>query len=214
VYHNDFDTYAAGDWTITLTGTGSSALAVGAIGGALLSTTTAGIADANYYQLVQAGFRMTPGETLHFKYSGILSDVTNCAFYAGMLNKGTTPLSSTDGVYIEKVTGQAGLLLETIIGSVVTSVAFPASAVLVAGVAFELGIEVDYLGNVAGYFNPGTGGTLGATASTVHSGRQVMIPAPAAGLSQVALTPSFGLLNSTAAARTLTTDYVTVSNSR
>jgi len=151
---------------------------------------------------------------LFMKYVGTLSEVTNCVFYAGMLNKGTTPLSANDGVYIEKPTGQAGLLLETIIGGVVTSVAFPSYAVLVAGVQFEIGIEVDYLGNVAGYFNPGTGGPFTAGSVIAHPGRQVQIPAPLAGLSQVALSPSFGILNSTAVARTLTTDYVTVVNSR
>ena len=220
VYHNDFDTYLPSDWTITLTGTGTSALAVGAIGGALLATTTAGAADANYYQLVQASFQLTPRETLHFKYFGILSDVTNDVFYAGMLSKSATPLTATDGIYILKATGQAGLTLNSVIGGVTTSTPIPGT--LVAGVAFELGLEVDYLGNLAAFFNPGTGGPFTAPTLNSHPGRQAVIfglnavtgQSPSAALTQVALSPSFGLLNSTAAARTLTTDYVTVASSR
>lgn len=80
VYHNDFDSYVTTDWTVTLVGLGTTALAVGVDGGALLQTTTAGVADAIFNQLVQAGFKLIPGKSTYFKYTGLLSDVINSVF--------------------------------------------------------------------------------------------------------------------------------------
>ena len=216
VYHNDFDSYVTTDWTVTLVGTGTTALAVGVDGGAILQTTSIGIADSIFNQLVQASFKMLPGKSTYFKFAGILSDVLNSVFYCGLMAKTATPLTVTDGLYILKATAQAGLTLVSVIGGVTTSTPLPAACVLAAGVAFELGLEVDYLGNVAAYWNPSTGnnqlglGTIPLTTS--NRGRVASLTGVT--VSQVVLSPSFGILNSTAVARTLQTDYVTAVRER
>ena len=225
-YFNDFNTYLPSDWVVTLTGTGTSALTP-YDGGALLSTTSAGIADANYYQLAAAGFKI--GSTLSgtgiqpkdtfFKYNGALSDVTNCIFYAGLVAESTTPLAATDGLYIFKNTGSSLLYLISKIGGVTTTVPFPAACVPTAGVAFEVGFHVDYLGNVEAFFNPTTGDnpvgyaqaalgqSVGRVASLLQSGASPVV-------TSVLLSPSFGMLNASAAARTLTTDYIVAERHR
>ena len=218
VYHNDFDTYAAGDWTATVTGSGTQALTP-ADGGQLLLTTTTGAADAVYMQLKAAGFALAANKDTFFKFSGTLSDVVNDVFYCGLMNTTTTPNSPTDGVYIVKATGVATLSIVSVVSSVSTTVAFPSNLVLANATAFEVGFHVDYLGNVEAFFNPGTGAQFGQLSPVSSSagaqagrGRVALIAAPT--LTTAVLNPSFGILNSSGVARTLAADYVTVVRQR
>jgi hypothetical protein len=218
VYHNDFDTFAAGDWTITKTGTGTVALAAGD-GGQLLLTNTTGAADAIYMQLVAAGFKLVAGKDVFFKFAGTLSAVVNDVFYAGLLATTTTPGSTQDAVYINKPTGSAALQLVTVIGGVSTTVAFPAAAIPVAGTAFEVGFHIDYLGNVEAFFNPTTGADwqqLNPTSSSAGAmtARGAVVRSQAPSLTTANLNVSFGLLNSTGVANTLSVDYVTAVRNR
>lgn len=225
-YFNDFNTYLPSDWAVTLVGAGTSALTP-FDGGALLSTTTAGIADANYYQLAAAGFKIgstlsgvgiQPKETF-FKYSGALSDVINDVFYAGLIVTSATPLTATDGLYVTKNSGSAALFLVSKIGGVSTTVALPAACIPVTGVQFELGIHVDTQGNVEVFWNPTTGDNPVGYAQAVLGqpvGRVATLlqtTATSVVTAQI-LNPSFGLLNTSAAARTLTTDYIVVERHR
>jgi hypothetical protein len=222
VYHNDFDTYAAGDWTVTKVGTGTAALAA-VDGGQLLLTTTAGAADAVYNQLTAASFKVGGGKDVFFKFSGILSEITNSVIYAGLIATSATPISAADGVFISKPTGSGALQLNVVVGGVSTVVAFPAACAIVAATAFELGFHIDYLGNVEAFFNPTTGAdwqqldpTSTSAGAMVTRGRVAAVANAAItnGLTTAVLNPSFGLLNSTAVARTLGCDYVTAVRNR
>lgn len=201
---NDFDTYAAGDWTVTAVGTGA-VTQTSVDGGAILLSTSAGIADALYLQRPVAGFKLTAGKEAFFKFRGILSDATASVFHCGLIATSATPLAAADGVYIVKATGQTGLALVSKIGGVATSVAFPASLVLANATAFELGIHVDAQGNVEAFFNPTTG--LNPIAAQAGAARGYVARLAAPSLTQVLLNPSFGLLNAAAAIKTLTVDY-------
>lgn len=217
-YHNDFDTFLASDWTITKTGTGTVALTPGD-GGQLLLTNTTGVADAIYMQLSAAGFKLVPGKDVFFKFAGTLSAVLLDVFYAGLLATTTTPGTTQDAVYILKPTASAQLQLVTVIGGVSTIVNFPTAAIPVAGVQFEVGFHIDYLGNVEAFFNPTTGADWQQLAPTSTSagamttrGRVAASFAPS--LTTAVLSPSFGLLNSTGVANTLAVDYVTAIRNR
>ena len=217
-YHNDFDTFLASDWTITKTGTGTVALAAGD-GGQLLLTNTTGAADAIYMQLGAAGFKVGGGRDVFFKFAGTLSAVLSDVFYAGLLATTTTPNTTQDAVYINKPTGSAALQLVTVIGGVSTVVAFPATCIPVAGTQFEVGFHIDYLGNVEAFFNPSTGAEwqqLDPTSTSAGAmptrGRVAASYSPV--LTTAVLNPSFGLLNSTGVANTLSVDYVTAVRNR
>lgn len=222
VYHNDFDTYLASDWTVTKTGATTVALTP-ADGGQILISNTAGAADATYNQLVAAGFKAVAGKDIFFKIKGQLSDVINDVFYAGLISTTATPLTLGDGIYVSKPTGAAALQLNCVVGGVATVVAFPATALLVAATDFELGIHVDYLGNVEAFLNPSTGadwqqlGTQSNAAGAMTVRGRIAAVANSlitGGLTQAILNPSFGLLNSSAATRTMLVDYVTVVRNR
>jgi hypothetical protein len=230
VYANDFDTYAAGDWTIALTGTGTVAK-TDFDGGAILLSNTAGATDAQYVQLTNAGFKMLPNKAAFFKFAGQMSDIANDVFYAGLVQKGATTLASiTDGVFISKTTSNSGALtLNVRQGGTAYTAAFPALEAIAANTYFELGFMVDYLGNVAAFFNPTTGSnpiSAAAAASSQARGRVAALyanggpgPIPASQAAPIVLptallTPAFGLLNASAATRTLTVDYLVATRER
>ena len=205
-HHDDFDRYAAADWTITLVGTGT-VTQTAYDGGAIILTTTTGAADAVQLQRPVATRKLNPGKDTFFKFAGVLSDVVNSVFYAGLIATSTTPLTANDGVFIEKASGSGALQLISKVGGVATSANFPSSLVLANNVAFEIGIHVTATGDVEAFFNPTTGNNPIAAQNGAPRGAVAKLTAPT--LTTALLNQSFGIVNSAAAAHTLTADFVT-----
>jgi hypothetical protein len=202
---DDFMCYSAGFYTATVVGAGTVAQ-LPLDGGAVVLSTSAGGTDAVYVQRVVASHKLTAGKDTFFKFRGMLSDVIADVFYCGLISVSAAPLTANDGVYLLKNTGQAALSLVSKIGGVTTTVALPASNLLVANTAFELGIQVKANGDILAFFNPSTG------QSTTSRGPVARLAQPA--LTQVLLSPSFGLLNAAAAVKTLTVDYFVAASQR
>lgn len=225
-YANDFDTYTPGDWTVTLVGTGTQTL-TDSNGGALLVTNSAGATDATYMRLKNAGFMVGGGKATFFKFMASTGTVaTNLyQFFAGLTQSGATTLASiTNGIYISKATGSTQFMLNITRASVTTSFPFPANLTVGINSPFEIGFMVDYLGNVAGFWNPTTGSNpISASppapgAATATRGRVVSTGTPplnpAVPLPTVLLAPAFGLMNGATTATPLTIDYIVVSDER
>ena len=224
VYHNDFDTYGAGDWTVTTVGSGTEALN-GGDGGTLLITTSTGTTDSVGLQLAKASFLLKSGKATFFKFAGTMSDIVNSNFYAGLVQQGATTLASiTDGIFISKPPGAGTLQLNSRVGGIATTLTLPVLDAIIAGTYFELGLFVDYLGNLAAFVNPTTGSnpiSSAAAASTQARGRVGALYAAGLGqspgqtsplvLTTALLTPAFSYTNVTGVARTLSVDYITVS---
>ena len=109
LYHNDFNTYAAGDYTVTTGGTGTSALIDGN-GGLLAVTTDAATSDIQGNQLVKKSFAFTSNSQFWFGINFKLSHASNSAFMAGVSNT-FAALTPTDGVYLSKPAGAATMNL-------------------------------------------------------------------------------------------------------
>ena len=220
-YTNDFDTFNTADWTINKVGTGTTALTPFQ-GGALLLSNTAGATDAIEMQLTTAGFGIqTVGKACYFKFAGQMSDIANDTFYAGLVQAGATTIASiTDGVFISKDTSTTGALtLHIRKASADVNIALPSPNTLVAATNFELGIVVDALNNVLAFFNPTTGSNpifaaQAASSGGAARGAVAMLSAQTSNLPTALLTPAFGLINASAATRTLTVDFISVSNER
>ena len=222
-YAQDFDTFNTADWTINKVGTGTTALTPFQ-GGALLVSNTAGATDAIEMQLVNASFQVGTNpvsKACYFKFAGQMSDIANSGFYTGLVQAGATTIASiTDGVFISKDTTTTGALtLHIRKASADVNVVLPSPNTLVAATNFELGIVVDSLGNTLAFFNPTTGSNpifAAAAASTTGASRGAVAVIPAASnqLPTALLTPAFGYINASAATRTLTVDYLVVSNER
>jgi hypothetical protein len=222
-YHNDFDTYLASDWTVTVVGTGTAALAA-TDGGYLVLTTTGGATDSVLMQLKAASFKALPGKDVFFKALMVAySDAITDTIHAGLIATSTTPLTAADGVFLSKANGVNTWTLNAVIGGVTVSAAFPAAQGMVAGVPMEVGFHIDYLGNIEGFINPTTGAdwqqldpTSTATGAMTVRGRSAFIPASSLpnGITQVLLNASFGITNGNATVHTLGVDYITAVRNR
>ncbi len=199
ILFNDFHTYAAGDWTTTDADSGSVALAAGD-GGVLLLTTGATSADSSVITPVTAGFNPVAGYEMWFETRVALSDATNSALFAGLINLITTPFTGgniTDGFYFTKASGSTALGFNAIGSSValtgLTSIATMANATFIT-----LGVWVDTLGNINVYVNDNKVGTIAA----------------AGGFPAVALAVTLGVKTGGSAAKTLSVDYILASKFR
>lgn len=100
-YKNDFTTYAAGDWAVTSTNSGASALADGE-GGLLVQTT--GVTTTNYQanETVAKTFYMVTGYRHWFWINFNLSDVAHTLLLAGWVDTLSGPMTPGSGVYFSK----------------------------------------------------------------------------------------------------------------
>jgi hypothetical protein len=216
LYQNDFDVFAAGDWTITKVGTGTTALAA-ADGGALLLTTTGGASDSVLMQLVAASFAMIPatasvaGKKAFFQIRVRLDSATLGTFHAGLIATTTTPLAATDGIYFRKATGAATVLLRNSASSVDTDLALPGGT-FVAATDMDLAFFFDGKGTIYAFVNQAPGFT---PQNGPPSGSRGAVAAltPAAITASV-LNLSFGFTNGSAVARTEQVDFVLAARER
>lgn len=202
-YFDDFYRFAPADWVVTAVGTGAPT-GVAYDGGAIILTNSAGIADAIYMQKPFAIAKLTPGKDVFFKFEFLLSEITNCTVHCGMIATSATPLAAADGVYVTKAAGQTGFVLVSKIGGVATSVAFPAACVATANTEIEIGIHITKKGDIEAFFNPSTGANAPSAGNARGPVARIVAPA----ITQVLLNPSFGILNTTAAARSMTVDFI------
>jgi hypothetical protein len=205
-----------GDLT-ALTANGSAAMATTAgVGGSATLTTGASANTLGAFATAQAVFQVpTVANNLgrmFFKWQGSIDSLL------GTLQVGfvASAASSPQGVYIQS-TGALSLIVKN--GSGTTTVPFPSALTLVAGTSVELGIEIDTLGNVFGYYNPTTGaepitGTVPSTPiGTVSNGPVVAAYNQLNGslqglfLPTAALYASQGAIPTTAVARVLTVNF-------
>ena len=210
----DCDDYLAFDaalYTVTLVGTGTF-LGAAAAGGTAILTTTAAAVDAVYVQRTAACFQLIPGKDTFFKFAATIPDRLLTTLYMGLIATTATPLAPSDGLYLVKAAASATLSLVHVVGGVSTSYPLPASLTLTNAVAFELGIHVTPSGTVEVYFNPTTGANVinGASGAT----RGPVLTLTGVTLTQALLSPSYGILNSTAVANTAVVDYIVAASHR
>ncbi len=223
-YFNDFATYAAGDWTVTTGGTGTSAL-TDALGGKILLTTSSVAADFQGNQLVKKSFGFEAGADVWFGINFSLSaggstGATGPAFLAGLgntfANGATGPTAG--GVFFKKAAGSTTLNL-LIEGDTGTTTTVPVGT-LAAATAYTVGYyyngsagtptlyvysTIPYVANsLTKPYTYGPGGSF--VVATAYSGGTYTL-ANLPGVSTL-LTMGFGIATGTTAAQTNTVDYV------
>ena len=197
-FFEDFDTFTSGQWTATVTGTGSNALTAG--DGGLLATATSGASsDAVYNQKTTEGFSFELGRPAWFKWRGKV-DTLACVIALGLQVTDTTPEDVSDGIYFLSTTATGALTIYCRKDATTGSISASAGA-LVANTFTELAWYWDGKSEVQFFQDGMQKGTLtGVTASTY--------------LPDTTTTPSFGIRTTSAAIRTLTTDYILAVKSR
>lgn len=198
-YWNDFVDYVAGDWTSTVTGTGTSTLSSSLVGGNLVIANSAANGDAVFSQLKGNSFKYTSTKRLAFKARLKVDDITNAAFVIGLQETDTTPLDTANGLAFYKAAASTTM-------TAATEASNTQSSVTVTGVARADGLAStlanDTFFTVGFRYNP-RGNSVDYYFNDMMVASTVLTNAPSANL-----TVSFGVQNGTAAARTLTLDYV------
>jgi hypothetical protein len=194
-YMEDFDYYAAADWTVTETQAGATQALTNGDGGLLLLTNSAADDDLNALQKVGASFAFAAGKKLWFEARFKVSDATQSDFVMGLQGTDTTPLDTTDGVFFLKADGSTSVSLVVEASSTATTTS---SVATVANDTFvRLGFWYD--GDAAVYYF--VNGALGGKSVTTN-------------LPTADLRVSFGIQNGEAVAKTMTIDYVFVAKER
>ena len=198
-YFNDFHEYVAGDWTITTTeaGSGAATEAVTDVqGGGLLVTNDDADNDADFFNLKGESFKFVAGKKTFFKARFKVSDATQSDFVVGLQITDTTPLAVSDGVYFMKDDGDASLDLH------VEKDGSDTTASAISTVADDTFL-------IAGFYYDGKS-AIKYYVDDVHLGTSVTTNLP----DDEELTVSFGIQNGAAAAKTMTVDYIFVSQER
>jgi len=194
-YMEDFDYYAAADWTVTETQAGATQALTNGDGGLLLLTNSAADDDLNALQKVGASFAFAAGKKLWFEARFKVSDATQSDFVMGLQGTDTTPLDTSDGVFFLKADGSTSVSLVVEASNTATTTS---SVATVANDTFvRLGFWYD--GDAAVYYF--VNGALGGKSVTTN-------------LPTADLRVSFGIQNGEAVAKTMTIDYVFVAKER
>jgi len=198
-YFNDFNEYVTGDWTITTTEAGSGAATEALTdvqGGGLLVTNDDADDDADFFNLKGESFKFVAGKKTFFKARFKVSDATQSDFVVGLQITDTTPLAVSDGVYFMKDDGDASLDLH------VEKDGSDTTASAISTVSDDTFL-------VVGFYYDGKS-AIKYYVDDAHKGTSVTTNLP----DDEELTVSFGIQNGAAAAKTMTVDYIFVSQER
>lgn len=200
-YFDDFDTYTAGDWTVTETQAGATQALTNVDGGVLLLTNSAADNDLNALQKVGESFKFEAGKKLFFKARFAVSDATESDFIIGLQITDSTPLAVTDGVYFRKDDGDANLDFVVVKDST-------------ASTASEIATVANNTYLTVGFYYDGVSEIIYA-ASTNNNNPTILGKLAVTNLpDDEELTISFGIQNGEAVAKTMSIDYIFVSKER
>jgi hypothetical protein len=198
-FFDDFDTYTAGDWTVTETNSGATQALTAGDGGLLLVTNTAADDDLVALQKNPAAFTFTAGKKLFFRARFKVSDATQSDLVFGLQVVDTSPLDVTDGVYFLKADGSTAVSVICRKNATTGSTSASSIATLANDTFITLGFAYDGEGNVAYEVNGAVVGSLDASSAY---------------LPDTTCTVSFALQNGEAVAKTMTVDFIYVAKER
>jgi hypothetical protein len=196
-YENDFNTYVAGDWTITVVGSSTPALTAGD-GGLLAITTSASSGDSAFLQKTIASFTFETGKPAWFAARFKVSTLATTAVI-GLQVIDTTPLDVTDGIYFLSTTA-TGAVTGICRKNASTGSTSAAVGTLVADTFTEFAWYWDGKDTVAFYQDKVLKNSVTGVAASY--------------LPDTTCTMSFGIQTDSANARTMTVDYIAVAKSR
>lgn len=196
-YIEDFNNYTATAWAITVVGTSTPALAAGD-GGILSIATSAAANDSAFLQRVPESYSFETGKPAWFSCRTQVSALTTVMVF-GLQVTDTTPEDVTDGIYF-LTTAATGAITGYVRKNATTGSATVPVGTMVAGVYTELAWYWDGKDTVSFYQDRVLKGSISGVAANY--------------LPDTTTTVSFGLRSTTAAIKTMLTDYFYVSKSR
>lgn len=204
-FFDDFDRYVAADWAVTVVGTTPTAALTAVDGGNLLLTVSAADNDSIQLQKATAGFTLAAGNRAFFKARFKVSDATQSDLVIGLNVVDTTLMGAvagagnTDGIFFSKDDGVATLDVQCQKDATTGQARAAAITTLADDTFVTVGWYYDGVSELKYFINDVHVGTLTATAAF---------------LPDTILTPSFGVMNGEAVAKTMTIDYILVAKER
>lgn len=198
-YFNDFDTYAAGDWTVTESQAGATQALTAGDGGLLLLTNSAADDDLNALQKNPAAWTFTAGKKTFFRCRFKVSDATQSDVVIGLQVVDATPLDVSDGIYFLKADGSTNVSVICRKNATTGSTSASAITTLADDTFVELGFYYDGESKVYYEVNGSVKGSLDGSSSY---------------LPDTTCTVSFAIQNGEAVAKTMTVDYIYVAKER
>lgn len=197
--YNDFlvaSDYAAGNWVVSETDAGATqAIAADELNGALLLTNTAGEADVLGLQSAEEFFKMSAGKRAWFETKlKVSADSSLHNLTVGFMTTDTTPLATTDSVGFRKVAASSSILALTEDNTTETTTAV---GTLADATYVTLGFYWDGINKVRFYVDRALKATHATNIEQTN---------------KLALTIS--MTNASAAADTITIDYIYVAMER
>lgn len=191
-FFDDFNSFAAADWVVTETQAGATQALVAGNGGLIALVNSAANNDLNALQKTPALIAFNAAKASYFKTRLQVDNATNAAFVVGVQIVDTTPLDVTDGIYFLKPA--ASTTVSIVARRNDTTLTLTAPVGTVADATFvELAWAYDGAGRLLFAFNGAVVGSL-AVADVLPDATNCTI--------------TLAVSNGTAAARTLTADYV------
>ena len=215
-YVNDFSTYAAGDWVVTSTNSGTSALVDGE-GGLLTQTTGATTTNYQYNELAKKSFYMVTGYQHWFWINFKLGDIAHTSMLAGWVDTLAGPGTPGSGVYFSKADTSATLNLILNNASTTTTLTV---GTIAASTAYTVGWYYDGRSTPTLYVYSSIGLSLpvlfensyqvygGVVVNSAGANAPVNTSLANLPASTVGHTLGFGIATGTNTAHTLTSDYV------
>lgn len=193
-YFNDFDAYAAADWSITTVETGTATEAVtDADGGALLVTNGTADNDRDVFFLAGESFKFVSGKKMWFSARWTVGDATDSDAFIGLCIKtATDPVGTapTDGVFFRKDDGDANL--DFVVTKNSTATTSSALSTITAATMIETSFYYNGVDNIAVYVDDVLKDNVAVT----------NLP------DDEILAVFFAIQNGAAAAKTMTVDYI------
>jgi len=211
VFFDDFQTFTAGQWTITTTeaGSGSATEALtDAAGGVLLVTNDNADNDLDFFQKVGESFLLAEGKRTIGKFRFQTNDATGSELHFGLMITDTDPYNATagdgvtDGIFFMKEDGTTNVNFYVQKNATTGQLTTAAVTTLTSATWTELAFAYDGKRTVTLWKDGGQLVSVDLTA------------APTDYLPDTELTVSFGLKNGAAAAKTLSVDYIFVAQER
>jgi hypothetical protein len=208
-WFDDFDDYTAAQWTITETGTGTRA--VGNLdNGILVITNAAANNDANFLQwsgntnaATVETWKWEATRPMWFKTRFKVSDATASAFVIGLQITDTTPLDTTDGLFFIKAAASTSVVFTAEKGNT-------ASTVTAGTMANDTYVELGFA-----YLPSNQGVVPGPSLNVFFNGNRVGSLTTFTNFPNTEeLTISFGIQNGEAVAKSMSVDYIFVSERR
>jgi hypothetical protein len=207
-YFNDFDTYVAGDWTVTEINDATQALEADAPFGALKVTLAGADNDGSQAQLTTETFTLAIGKKAWFKSRFKISDATQSDFAIGLIILDTTILGSvdsdgaTDGIFFSKEDGDTALDISCQKDTTTGQLRATSIATVADDTYLTVGFEFDGKRYIRYFVNDVQKGSLDLTPLSPVSGAATDY------LPNTPVTVSYALLAGEAEATTFHIDYL------